>query len=47
MFGQVLGVDHDIVDVYNEEAMEELPEHLIHESLENRGGVLDNPYGIT
>ncbi len=34
MFGQVPGVYEDVVNVhYNE--MEELPEHLIHEALED------------
>lgn len=37
MFGQVLGVCQDIVDVDNDETMEELPEHLIHVSLDHRG----------
>ncbi len=31
MFGQVPGVDQDIVHVYDDKSVEELPEHLIHE----------------
>lgn len=44
MFGQVPGVDKDIVNVYDEEPMEELPEHLIHWQME---GELERPYSIT
>ncbi len=36
MFNQVPGVDEDIVDVDNDELVKKLPEHLIHESLEDR-----------
>ncbi len=39
MVGQVLGVDEYIIDVFNDEGVEELPEHLIHEFLEDGGGV--------
>ncbi len=35
MFGQVPGVYKDVVDVDNHELMEELPEHLVHEALED------------
>ncbi len=35
MFSLVLGVDEDIINIDDEELMEELPEHLIHESLED------------
>ncbi len=33
MFGQVPRVDEDIIDVYQDEAMEVLSEHLVHEVL--------------
>lgn len=36
MFGQVLGVEEDVVDVDNDESVEKLLEHLINESLEDR-----------
>ncbi len=39
MFGQVPGVDEDIVDVDDDESLKELPEHLIHIALEDRGRV--------
>ncbi len=39
MFGQVLGVDQDIVYVHNDKLVEELPEHLVHKPLEDRRGV--------
>ncbi len=35
MFGQVPGVYEDVVNVHYNEMMEELPEHLIHEALED------------
>ncbi len=35
MFGQVPGVDKDIVDVNDHKAMEKLPEHLVHKPLED------------
>lgn len=38
MFSQVLGVHKDVVDVDNYKQVEELPEHLIHVSLEYGGG---------
>lgn len=37
MFGQVLPVYQDVVNVGNDETMAELPEHLIHVSLDHRG----------
>ncbi len=39
MVGQVPGVDEYIIDVDNHEGMEELPEHLVHEFLEDGWGV--------
>ncbi len=39
MVGQVLGVNEDIIYVNDHELMEELPEHLVHESLEDGWGV--------
>ncbi len=39
MFGQVPGVDQDIVDVHNNKLVEELPKHLVHKPLENGRGV--------
>ncbi len=39
MVGQVPGVDKDVVDVNYHKAVEELPEHLVHELLEDGGGV--------
>lgn len=33
---QILGVDQDVVDADDDEVMEELPEHLIPESLKYR-----------
>lgn len=39
MFGQVLGVYQNIIDVNQDEFVEVLPEHLIHEFLEHRGCV--------
>jgi len=35
MFGQVLGIYKDIVDVDDDKSLEELPEHLIHIALED------------
>ncbi len=35
MFGQVPGVYEDVIDVHANEPMEELPEHLIHNGLED------------
>ncbi len=35
VFGQVPGVYEDVVDVDNHELMEEFPEHLVHEALED------------
>ncbi len=40
MFGQVLGVNQDVIDVKYDGAMKELPEHLVHEPLEDRWGVV-------
>lgn len=34
MIGQVLGVNEDVIDVHYDEALEVLPEQLIHKSLE-------------
>ncbi len=34
MFGQVPGVDENVIDVDDHE-LEELPEHLVHEALED------------
>ncbi len=39
MFGQAPRVDEDIIGVYQDEAMEVLPEHLVHEVLKYGGGV--------
>ncbi len=39
MVGQVPGVDQNVVDVNYHKAVEELPEHLVHELLEDGGGV--------
>ena len=39
MFGQVPGVDQDVVDVDDDEASEVLPEHLIHIAQEYGWGV--------
>ncbi len=39
MVGQVPGVDEYIIDVDNHEGMEELPEQLVHEILEDGWGV--------
>ncbi len=36
MFVQIPGVDQNVVDVDDDEVMEELLEHLIHESLKYR-----------
>ncbi len=38
MVGQVPGVDEYIIDVDNHEVVEELPEHLVHKSLEDGWG---------
>ncbi len=35
MFGQVLEVYKDIVDVNDHKSMEKLPEHLVHKPLED------------
>ncbi len=40
MFGQVLGVNQDVIDVNYDGAMKELPEHLVHEPLEDSRGVV-------
>ncbi len=34
-FGQVPGVDEVVVNIHYHELMEELPEHLVHETLED------------
>ncbi len=39
MFGQAPSVDEDIIDVYQDEVMEVLPENLVHEVLKYGGGV--------
>ncbi len=39
MFGQASRVDQDVIDVDQNEAMEVLSEHLMHEILEYGGGV--------
>ncbi len=39
MFGQVPGVDQDIVYVDDDKLVEELPEHLVHKPLEDGRGV--------
>ncbi len=39
MFGQAPRVDEDIIDVYHDEAMEVLSEHLVHEVLKYGKGV--------
>ncbi len=39
IFGQAPRVDKDIIDVYQDEAMEVLLEHLVHEVLKYGGGV--------
>ncbi len=39
MFGQAPRVDEDIIDVYQDEAMEVLPKHLVHEVLKYGWGV--------
>ncbi len=39
MFGQAPRVDEDIIDVYQDEAMVVLSEHLVHEVLKYGGGV--------
>lgn len=36
MLSRVPGVDEDVVDIDNDESVEKLPEHLIHESLKDR-----------
>ncbi len=36
MFSQVPGIYESVVDVDNYKLMEEFPEHLIHETLEDR-----------
>ncbi len=41
--GQVPGVSKDVVDIDYHKAVEELPEHLVHEFLED----WEWPYGIT
>ncbi len=38
IFGQVPGVDQNIVNVHDDKPVEELPEHLIHKSLEDGRG---------
>ncbi len=38
MFGQVLGVDQNIVYVHDDKPMEELMEHLVHKPLEDGRG---------
>ncbi len=35
MFGQVPGVNQDVVDVNYDKSVEELPEHFVHEPLED------------
>ncbi len=42
MVSQVPGVDENIIDVDNHEVVEELPEHLVHEFLEDGWGVRNN-----
>ncbi len=45
MFGQTPRVYEDIIDVNQDEAMEVLSEHLVHEVL--KYGENTRPYGIT
>ncbi len=35
MFGQVPGVNQDVVDVHYDKSVEKLPEHLVHKPLED------------
>ncbi len=39
IFGQAPRVDEDIIDVYQDKAMEVLSAHLVHEVLKYGGGV--------
>ncbi len=39
MFGQVPGVDQDIVYVHNDKTVEEIPEHLVHKPMEDGRGI--------
>ncbi len=39
MFGQVPGVDQNIVYVHNDKSVEELLEHLVHKPLQDGRGV--------
>lgn len=39
MVGLVLGVCQDVIDVDEDEVLEVLPEHLVHEALEYRRGI--------
>lgn len=38
MFSYVLEINEDIIDVNNDKAVEEFPEHLIHKSMKNVWG---------
>ncbi len=44
MVGQVPGVNKDVIYVHYHRVVEELPEHLVHESFTE--GALERPYGI-
>ncbi len=39
MFGQIPGVDQDIVYVHDDKLVEELTEHLVHKPLEDGRGI--------
>lgn len=39
MFGQAPRVDEDIINIYQDEVVEILSEHLVHEILEYGGGI--------
>ncbi len=39
MFGQAPRVNKDVIDIYQDETVEILSEHLMHEILEYGGGV--------
>lgn len=41
-----MGIDQDVIDVYDQEVMEILPEHLIHKSLEYGQAIRHDPVFI-
>ncbi len=46
MFGQVLGVNKDVIDMHYDKSVKKLPDHLIHKPRKT-DGEFERPQGIT